>query len=629
MRKGKLQIPGGFGPLGWLSGKAAAGAAVHPRRPRQASEYGIRARLPGTLFIGLTVVGLLSPCPPSLPQSQSAKGAPSGRLSKALPAARPFGKGSAPVKTEMEFEDIIAHSEIHFIARNSVTPQKYAIETMMGGVAAFDSNNDGLLDIFFTNGAAIPSLEKTGPGYYNRLYCNNGDGTFTDMTHEAGLQGTGYSMGVGAGDYDNDGFVDLYVAGFNRNQLFHNNGNGTFTDVTARAGVAGIVPKLGKTWAVTAGWLDYDNDGRLDLFVVNYLNYSITRSPACKIGDYPAYCAPNSFEGTPNILYRNNGDGTFTDVSRQSCISQFIGKGMGVAFADYDNDGFTDVFVSNDTYPNFLLHNNGDGTFSEVGLLSGVAYNDNANTVAGMGADFRDLNNDGLPDIFHTAMFADSFPVYRNLGGGLFEDVTNASGLTVLTSRLTAWGTGAFDFDNDGSKDLFTADGEILDNSMEIEHRPSPLPNSLLRNNGDFTFSNVSGLVGAAFEVPAAHRGAAFGDFNNDGKIDLVVSVLNGRPRLLLNRDKSRNHWLILHLIGTRDNRDGLGARVKITTSRGTQYNHATTTVGYNSSSDKRVHFGLGDAPVVDKIEVIWPSGLHQYFADIRADQILTITQGR
>jgi len=601
--------------------------AGSPCRPLQASIIGVCGHLPDGLFIGLIAIGLL--CSPSPSPAQSSAGAASGRIAKALPVARPSGKPSAPLKTDMEFEDVIAQSGIDFIARNSVTPQKYAIETMMGGVAAFDYNNDGLLDIFFTNGAAIPSLEKTGPGYYNRLYRNNGDGTFTDVTVKAGLQGSGYAMGVAAGDYDNDGFVDLYVAGVNRNQLLHNNGDGTFTDVTSKAGVAGIVPKLGKTWAVTAGWLDYNNDGLLDLFVVNYLNYSVGSSPACKIGDYPAYCAPNNFEGTPNILYRNNGDGTFTDVSRQSHISQFIGKGMGVAFADYDNDGFTDIFVSNDTYRNFLLHNNGGETFSEVGLLSGVAYNDNANTVAGMGADFRDLNNDGLPDVFHTAMFADSFPLYQNLGEGQFEDVTNASGLTVLTSRLTAWGTGAFDFDNDGFKDLFTADGEILDNSMEIEHRPSPLPNSLLRNNGNFTFSDVSGQVGASFAVPAAHRGAAFGDFNNDGKIDVVVSVLNGRPRLFLNRNRNQNHWLILKLVGTRDNRDGLGTKIKITTPRGTQYNHATTAVGYSSSSDKRVHFGLGEAAVVDKIEVTWPSGLRQTLADVKADQILTITQGR
>jgi hypothetical protein len=574
-----------------------------------------------SLFIG---TGLA--CRPFLAPAQSPV---SGRVAKAPPALKPPGGPTPPVRTDVEFDDVVARSGIDFIARNSVTPQKYAIETMMGGVAAFDYDNDGLLDIFFTNGAAIPSLEKTGPGYYNRMYRNKGNAAFADVTAQAGLQGIGYSMGVAAGDYDNDGFVDLYVAGVNHNQLFHNNGDGTFTDVTAKAGVSGTVSRLGKAWAVTAGWFDYNNDGLLDLFVLNYLNYSVATSPACKIGDSPAYCAPNNFAGTPNILYRNNGDGTFSDVSGPSQISRFVGKGMGVAFADYDNDRFTDIFVSNDTWRNFLLHNNGDGTFSDTAMWAGVAYNDNGDTVAGMGADFRDLDNDGLPDIFHTAMYADTFPIYRNLGKGQFEDFTNRSRLTALTSRLTAWGTGAFDFDNDGFKDLFTADGEILDNSMEIERRPTQLPNSLFQNSGEFTFTDVSSQAGAAFAVAAAHRGAAFGDFNNDGRVDVVVSVLNARPRLFINRNRSQNHWLLINLVGTRDNRDGLSVKVKLTTRRGVQYNHATTAVGYNSSSDKRIHFGLGDAALVDEIELTWPTGLCQTLKGIKADQILTITQGR
>ena len=597
-----------------------------PRTPYRAFLSRTRGKPCVSPFIGLIVAALFLP---SLLPGQTSTTQTGGRQARIPAPAKPSGASVVPVKTDIGFEDIIAKSRIDFVARNSVTPQKYAIETMMGGVAVFDYNNDGLLDIFFTNGAEIPSLEKTNPSYYNRLYRNNGDGTFTDVTEKARLQGIGYSMGVAAGDYDNDGFVDLYVTGVNRNQLFHNNGDGTFTDVTAKANVAGIVPKLGKAWAVTAGWFDYNNDGLLDLFVVNYLNYSVAKSPLCKVGDYPAYCAPGNFEGTPNILYRNNGDGTFTDVSKQSHISQFIGKGMGVAFADYDGDGFTDIFVSNDTFRNFLFHNNGDGTFSEVGLASGVAYTDNGATVAGMGAEFRDLNNDGLPDIFHTAMFADSFPLYKNVGDGQFEDITNRSKLLVATSRLTAWGTGAADFDNDGFKDLFTANAEILDNSMEIEHRPSSLPNGLFLNNGNFTFSDVSTQVGADFALPAAHRGAAFGDFNSDGKIDIVVSVLNAPPQLLINRTRNHNHWIILRLVGTKDNRDGLGAKVKITTARGVQYNHATTAVGYNSSSDKRVHFGLGDATVIDKLEVTWPSGLHQTLLGVKADQVLTITQGK
>src|ERR1035441_8629365 len=497
---------------------------------------------------------------------------------------------AASAVSGIEFEDTIKSSKIKFTLRNSISLQRYSIETMMGGVALFDYNNDGLLDIFFTNGAAIPSLEKANPDYYNRLFRNNGDGTFTDVTESAGLKGIGYSMGVAAADYDNDGFVDLYVTGVNANQLFHNNGDGTFTDVTEKAGVSGRIPGYGKPWAVTAGWIDYDNDGRLDLFVVNYLNYDIKTATLCH-------------------------------------ISQYVGKGMGVAFADYDGDGFTDIFVSNDTFPNFLLHNNGDGTFTDVALEAGVAFTGNGKTVAGMGADFRDLDNDGRPDIFHTAMFGNTFPLYRNLGNGQFEDATGEAGLMPLTVRFTAWGTGAFDFDNDGRKDLFAAGSDILDNADMTAHRPFALPNLLFRNKGNFRFDDVSSSAGAGFLRPAAHRGAAFGDLNNDGKIDIVVSVLNGSPELLMNHSGNHNHWIILNLVGVKSNRDGLGTRVKISTSEGNQYNEATTAVGYNSSSDKRVHFGLGAAASIDKIELTWPSGINQILTNIKADQVLTVTE--
>jgi hypothetical protein len=541
-------------------------------------------------------------------------------------------KKAAPAASAIQFENAIEQSKIKFILKNSVSPQRYTFETMAGGVALFDYNNDGLLDIFFTNGAAIPSLEKSDDSYSNRLFRNNGDGTFTDVTEKAGLKGIGYSMGVAAGDYDNDGFVDLYVTGVNRNQLFHNNGDGTFTDVTEKAGVGGVVPKIGKAWSVAAGWFDYNNDGLLDLFVVNYLNYNIKTATHCVQQGLPAYCSPVDFLGTPNILYRNNGDGTFTDVSEQSHISQYVGKGMGLAFADYDNDGFTDVFVSNDTFENYLLHNNGDGTFTNVALLAGVAYNAYGKAIAGMGADFRDIDNDGRPDIFETAMFGETFPLYKNLGDGQFREVTATAGLSALTSRSTAWGTGIFDFDNDGNKDLFTANADILDNAMELARRPFAEPNQVFRNKGDLTFEDVSSKAGASFAVPAAHRGAAFGDLNNDGRIDVVVAVLNGPPEIWMNRSGTqsggnRNHWIILKLVGVKSNRDGLGTKVKITTSFGTQYNQATTAVSYNSSSDKRVHFGLGSAGVVDSIELTWPSGIKQVLKNVKADQILSVTE--
>jgi hypothetical protein len=531
-------------------------------------------------------------------------------------------------ESAIEFENVIQQSKVKFELRNSVSPQRYTFETMVGGVALFDYNNDGLLDIFLTNGAAIPSLAKSGPGYWNRLFRNNGDGTFTDVTEKAGLKGIGYSMGVAAGDYDNDGFVDLYVTGFNRNQLFHNNGDGTFTDVTDKAGVGGIVPQIGKAWSVAAGWFDYNNDGLLDLFVTNYLNYSIGKAKLCAQEGLPAYCSPVDFLGTPNILYRNNGDGTFTDVSKQSGISKYVGKGMGMAFADYDNDGFTDIFVANDTFENYLFHNKGDGTFTNVALGSGVAYNAFGNAIAGMAADFRDIDNDGRPDIFETAMFGEGFPLYRNLGDGLFTDVTAASGLAALTSRSTAWGVGVFDFDNDGLKDLFTTNSDILDNSVRLAHRPYPLPNRVFRNLGNLRFEDLSTKAGASFRVPAPHRGAAFGDLNNDGKIDVVVNVLNGSPEIWMNRSRNHNHWIILKLVGVKSNRDGLGTKVKITTLSGLQYNHATATVGYNSSSDKRVHFGLGNSAVVESIELSWPSGTKQVLKNVKADQIVTITEG-
>jgi enediyne biosynthesis protein E4 len=528
----------------------------------------------------------------------------------------------------ISFEDLIERSGIKFQLNNSISPQRYSIETMLGGVAVFDYNNDGLLDIFFTNGAAIPSLDKSDPKFWNRLYRNNGDGTFTDVTEQAGVKGIGYSMGVAAGDFDNDGYADLYIVGVDHNQLLHNNGNGTFTDVTEKAGVAGTVPGQGKPWAVAAGWFDYNNDGLLDLLVINYLDYNIADCKLCSIEGVRTYCAPGNFKGTANILYRNNGDGTFTDVSALSHIGQYIGKGMGLAFADYDNDGYTDVFISNDTSPNFLLHNNGDGTFKDVALEAGVAYTASGSAVAGMGAEFRDLNNDGLPDIFHTAMFGDTFPLYKNTGKQ-FDDVTEVSGMTAFSHRLTAWGTGAFDFDNDGNKDLFTAGGAILDNELEVLHRPTLLPNGLLRNNGNFTFTDVSAAAGMAIVAPKSHRGAAFGDFNNNGKIDIVVTALSDRPQLLMNTTSNGNHWIILKLVGTKDNRDGLGTRVKITTSEGVQFNEATTAVGYSSSSDKRVHFGLGKAAVIDKIELWWPTGSKQVLTQVKADQVFTVVESR
>ena len=510
---------------------------------------------------------------------------------------------------------------------NCATGRKHQIETMLSGVAILDYNNDGLMDLYFVNGAHLPDMDKSDPRYWNRLYRNNGDGTFTDVTEKAGVRADGYGMGAAAADYDNDGWVDLYVTGVNRNQLFHNNGDGTFSDVTEKAGVTGVHPKLGKTWSISAGWFDYDNDGRLDLFVTNYVNWSLDKEPVCKSDGVPAYCSPNSYTGQPNMLFHNNGDGTFTDVSDATGIGKHIGKGMGVAFADYDGDGFTDVFVSNDTFRNFLFHNNGNGTFSEDGIAAGVAFNEDGKSIAGMGTDFRDVDNDGRPDIFVTGMIGDTFPLFRNRGKD-FTDVTRAWGIAAPTARMTGWGAGIADFDNDGRKDLFAACAAILDNAEQLEHLPSKLPNKILRNLGGGHFTDVSALAGPAFSVPEAHRGAALGDLDNDGRMDVVVNVQNSRPEILLNRSPAGNHWLLVKLVGTRSNRDGLGARLKATIdNRTVLYNHATTGTGLSSSSDPRVHFGLGPAKTAEKLEIWWPSGIHQALTGVKADQILTVRE--
>lgn len=529
------------------------------------------------------------------------------------------------------FENVVGTSGIQFVMRNSVTLQKHQVETMIAGVGILDYNNDGLLDIYFVNGAPLPGMEKTGPAFYNRLYRNNGDSTFTDVTGKAGLEGLGYGMGVAVADYDNDGYPDIYLAAVNHNQLLHNNRDGTFTDVTAKAGVAGLHSKHGKTWAISAGWFDYDNDGLLDLIVINYVNWSIDTEPPCNTGGIRAYCSPDSYTGQPNILYHNNGDGTFTDVSERSNIDRYVGKGMGVAFGDYDGDGFTDLFVSNDTFRNFLFHNNGNGTFSEVAIRSGVAYNENGRSIAGMGADFRDVDNDGRPDIWVVAMAGDTFPLFRNRGRD-FADVTSTTGIAKASAGYTAWGNGIFDFDNDGRKDLFCTRASILDNSEEIDHVPAKLPNLVLRNlgseSGPLRFADVSKDAGTSFQAPAAHRGVAFGDLNNDGKIDAVVVVQNARPEVWLNRSANSNHWLIVNLVGTKSNRDGLGAKIRITPNAGgPQWNHATTATGFSTASDKRVHFGLGAATRVEKLEIVWPGGIRQTLADVPADQVVTVRE--
>lgn len=529
---------------------------------------------------------------------------------------------------QITFEEIAKKAGLNFTLKNAAQGQYRQVELMPGGVAAFDFDNDGCTDIYFTNGATLPSLSKAGPAFLNRLFRNNCDSTFTDVTAAAGVAGVGYSMAVATADFDNDGFADIFVAGVNRNILYRNRGDGTFEDVTQKAGVGGVDPKYGKMWSVSAGWFDYDNDGKLDLFVSNYVRWDALKEKACGTPDHRLYCHPDNYAGTPNQLFHNNGDGTFTDVSRTSGIASHIGKGMGVSFADFDGDGFTDVFVANDSIRNFLFRNKGNGTFEEVGLQSGVALPDDGNAIAGMGADFRDYDNDGRPDLIVTGMVNDTYLLFRNQGGKLlFEDYTIRSGLARLTNQLTGWSMGLFDFDNDGWKDLFFANSNFPQLNRYLSTL-SELSNSVFRNLGNGRFADGSATAGADFQAKALYRGAAFADFDNDGKIDVVVTALNGPATLFRNTTTPSGHWLGVKLIGSESNRDGLGTRICVTTPDGHKlYNHATTSVGYASSSEKIVRFGLGSHERATTIELHWPSGRLQVLRDTGADRILEVRE--
>ncbi|HLY15797.1 MAG TPA: CRTAC1 family protein [Bryobacteraceae bacterium] len=527
------------------------------------------------------------------------------------------------------FEEIADRAGLHFIADSCPTANKNLPETMLAGVALLDYDNDGYMDVYFVNGAAIPSLTKDSPKYWNRLFHNNRNGTFTDVTEKAGVKGEGYGIGVAVGDYDNDGWPDIFLANVTKNQLLHNNHDGTFTDVTDEAGVGGGSLDGRKMWAVSAGWFDYDNDGRLDLFVSNYCKWEVNEDPFC--GPNPnlrAYCHPKNYAPLPNTLYHNNGDGTFTDVSAATGIAAVRGKGMGVAFADYDHDGFMDVFVANDNAPNMLFHNVGGKKFEEVALPAGVAYPESGAYVSGMGADFRDMDNDGYDDVWLTAFDGDTFPLFKNRGAaGDFAEITAASGVATVTRPMSAWSNGIYDFDNDGWKDLLAVRGHVLDNIALMSLRKPEEPNTVLRNLGSGKFQDVSTGAGEAFQSPQPHRGAAFGDLDNDGRVDAVVTVLNGKAQYFHNISRNGNHWILLKLVGVKSNRMGLGAQVRVTTEEGTQYNHATTSTGYAASSDPRLHFGLGRAKMVKQIDITWPSRIHQTLSDVPADQILTVTE--
>jgi hypothetical protein len=531
-----------------------------------------------------------------------------------LVAAGTSHPAAAPVTVTLE--DRSSGSGLEVVLHNAASPVRHQIETIVGGVAALDYDGDGLLDLFFTNGASQPGLVKPDAGWWNRLYRNRGNGVFEDVTAKAGVRGEGFSIGAATADYDNDGFPDLFVAGVKHNALYHNRGDGTFQEVTAKAGIHD------EPVSVAGGWFDYDGDGFLDLFVVNYVAWNPETEQACKDSKSGenAYCHPQFYSGLPNTLYHNNGDGTFTDVSAQSGIRAHVGKGMSVAFADYDGDGRIDAFVTNDTVPNFLFHNDGNGHFTEIAVKAGVAFNDDGRALSSMGVDFRDVDNDGRPDLFVTALVNETYPLYRNLGMGLFADFTYRSRVGAATVTNTGWSVGIYDFNNDGRKDVFCANGDLNENAEALSGRAARQANRVLVQQPNGTFDAVA--VGPA----ARHRGAAFGDFDNDGRMDVVVTRIGEKPLFLRNAGATGSHWLGFKLVGRRSNRDGIGAWIKLRTAAGEQWNHVTTAVGYASASDVRVHFGLGAAQRAT-VEVHWPSGVVQQLGEVAADRYLTVRE--
>jgi enediyne biosynthesis protein E4 len=572
------------------------------------------------VFLLAVIARAQSPRPPDAPAQPSP-----GKAVAHDPAADPAAASSIR----------FAYQAIDFELDSCETPERHAPETMAGGVAVFDYNNDGKLDIFFTNGADIKTLRKSSPKYFNRLFENDGHGHFTDVTEKAGLAGSGYDVGVAVADYDNDGYEDIFVAGVYKNTLYHNNGDGTFTDVTAKAGLNKPDSEYGPLWSVGAVWVDVNNDGLLDLLVINYMKWDIEHEPSCPIDGHPDYCHPKMYKPTPNQLFINNGDGTFRDASVEWGIRAHPGKGMGGAAADFNLDGKMDIFVANDKAFNWLFRNKG-GAFDEVGFDANVALREDGIFISGMGVDFRDLDNDGYPDIVVVALNNETFPIYRNTGKGNFVEVTEESGMTLLSLPMAGYSPTIADFDNDGWKDIFVSRGHVQSllsaNRLSIEQ-----PNTVFRNLGGMNapgtktagmkFSALTAEAGLTSRPPARHRGSAIGDLNGDGRIDVVVTALQAPAEIWMNESPGTNHWLELKLEGTKSNRDGIGARIKVVTTSGTQYDHKSTAAGYASSSAGPVHFGLGANTSADLVEIRWPSGIIQQLRDVTSDRIVTIKE--
>ena len=548
--------------------------------------------------------------------------------SPAPPVQHPAAAPAAQVMVPARFIDITRKTGVEFQHQSLHTTRKYLLETMGSGVALFDCDNDGRLDLFLVNGAPysdptppgfIP--QKSGPQDWNRMYHQKVDGTFEDVTEKSGLKGVGYGMGVAVADYDNDGNEDLFVTAYGSNRLYHNNGNCTFTDVTDKAGVAG------SGWSTSATWIDLDNDGRLDLVVERYVTWDWNDVWCGEHREgYRGICHPDVFPPIAMLVYHNDGNGHFTEVSHKLGLDK-PAKALGIAIADYDRDGRSDIYVANDSMPEFLFHQKTDGTFEEVGLESETAVNAEGQTFAGMGIDFADYDNDGWPDIVVTDLANQRYALYHNNRDGTFDYASLVSGVGAASQLHSGWGVRFVDYDNDGWKDLIVAQGHDMDNielvSPQLHYRE---PLMLLHNHGG-KFADVSSVSGDIFREAWVGRGLAIGDIDNDGRVDAVVTTNGGAVHILHNETATANHWLTLRLVGHKSNRDGIGAVVKVVTSQGSQWVTASTSGSYLSASDPRLHFGLGSSPQAASIEVRWPSGVSQTLTNVKADQQLQIDE--